>query len=335
MGGCASAERAQVRSLPTRPKVLKASPPMRAPPVFPPPWASAWGDDRHGLWADLKVQGVVQRMRWIEPGEFEMGSPMTGQELQYEEGPQHRVCITRGFWLADTACTQALWQAVMGSNPSHFKGDDQCPVESVSHEDVEQFLKRLQPTCEGHATVLPTEAEWEYACRAGTMTAFSFGNTVTPDQVNYNGNHPDGSGEKGLYRERTVPVKALLCNAWGLYQMHGNVDEWCMDDTRTYAALAKADVLLDPTGPEAQGPEANRAVRGGSWIDRAHFARSACRDADQRRHSSYYLGFRLALRFTSQPGPEGPAVPEAPGVGRAAGAAGSECAAGTPPRTAE
>ena len=112
----------------------------REPPEFPPRWASAWGDDRHGLWADLQVAGVVQRLRWIEPGEFVMGSdPNSDAGSDPDEQPAHRVRLTHGFWLANTACTQALWQAVMGSNPSGFKGDDSRPVERVRCEEVDDF----------------------------------------------------------------------------------------------------------------------------------------------------------------------------------------------------
>ncbi len=141
----------------------------RGPAAFPPPWASAWGGDRFGLWADLAVAGVVQRLRWIEPGSFLMGD---------EEQPESQVLTTidAGFWLADTACTQALWLAVMGENPSYFseanerqRGSAQHPVECVSWNDVvlppDGFLVRLQAFTAGAAPELPTEAEWEYAAR--------------------------------------------------------------------------------------------------------------------------------------------------------------------------
>lgn len=284
--------------------------PPREPPQFPPPWASAWGDDHHGLWADLDVQGVIQRLRWIEPGAFLMGRP-NAEGGTDDEVPQHHVRLSHGFWLADTACTQALWLVVMGRNPSHFKGDDQCPVETVSHLDVVQFLQQLQPLCEGDEAALPTEAEWEYACRAGTTTAFSVGPNITPAQVNYDGRYPYGDAAKGLYRERTVPVKALPANAWGLHQMHGNVWEWCADGRRPYRQLADGEVVMSPTGPLEPGPEAHRAARGGAWRSRAHRARSAFRGADQRRGDGSDLGFRFALRSTSTGAPEGPGAPEA------------------------
>ncbi|MBK8908174.1 MAG: formylglycine-generating enzyme family protein [Rhodospirillales bacterium] len=216
-----------------------------------------------------------------------MGSPETEKERYADEGPQHAVTISSGFWVFDTACTQALWQAVMGDNPGHFKGPDR-PVDSVSWNDVQQFLKRINALLPGLELVLPTEAQWEYACRAGTTTPFSFGETITPEQVNYDGNHPYAGGEKGLYREETVPVASLSPNPWGLYEMHGNVWEWCRDGKRTYAA----DALTDPVGPmEAGGP---RVLRGGSWDSSAQGVRSAYRIADDPGFRISIYGFRCA-----------------------------------------
>ena len=283
-----------------------ASPPVRRadddrwrrPPAFPPAWADAWGDDRFGLWAEFSVGDVLQRMRWVEPGTFWMGSPDEEDERGSSEGPRHQVHLT-GFWLADSACSQALWQAVMGGeNPSYFKGDAALPVEQVSWDDVQGFLKRLEAGLpDGSGALLPTEAQWEYACRAGTDTPFSFGTTLTSAQANYNGNHPYGKAPKGLYRERTVPVKSLPANAWGLYQMHGNVWEWCADDRRDYAGTALRDAALeDPWGPVSQEQGAHRAVRGGSWFYRARGLRSAYRIRLSRGDRSLGLGFRVALR---------------------------------------
>ena len=269
----------------------------RRPPAFPPAWADAWGDDRFGLWAEFNVGEVVQRLRWVEPGEFWMGSPDDEPARSSNEGPRHRVRLV-GFWLADSACTQALWQAVLGSNPSHFTGDAALPVEQVSWDDVQGFLQRLQAGLpEGSAPVLPTEAQWEYACRAGTETPFSFGATISTAQANYDGNYPYGKAPKGPYRERTAPVKSLPANAWGLYQMHGNVWEWCADDQRDYAGTALADgAREDPWGPVSQELGAHRAVRGGSWFYRAGSLRSAFRRRYQRDVRLHFLGFRVALR---------------------------------------
>lgn len=248
--------------------------------------------DRFGLYWDFQLpikQVVVQRFRWIEPGIFLMGSPETDPERFSDEGPQHQVTLTQGFWLADTACTQALWLAVVGGKKlSHFKGDDELPVENVSWNDVmEKFMPRLQALLpEGVEATLPSEAQWEYACRAGTQTPFSFGEQINPKQANYDGNHPDGPRIK--YREKTVPVKALPANAWGLYQMHGNVQEWCFDGQRTYAE----GEAVDPLGAIGDGP---RVLRGGSWILYARFARSAYRNENERGNRNHNIGFRVAL----------------------------------------
>jgi formylglycine-generating enzyme required for sulfatase activity len=282
----------------------------RLPPLFPPPWAIAWGDDRFGLWAELEVgQGdtaVVQRMRWIAPGQFVMGSPeaetaMLDRPERWEyERPQHPVTISQGFWLADTACTQAFWQAVMGDNPSHFNankgGGSQHPVECVSWNMIQPFLQKLQITCQGDHASLPTEAEWEYACRAGSATPFHFGANITPRQANYDGNYPYADGEKGEYRKRTVPVKDLPANRWGLYQMHGNVWEWCADGFRTYTAAPIRDPGLAEVWQPALEQEAVRALRGGSWLGSALYVSSTYRNHNRPGGQGRGTGFRLALR---------------------------------------
>ena len=137
----------------------------------PPAWACGWGEDRYGVFVEVGVADAVQRMRWIAPGRFVMGSPESEVGRYNYEGPQHEVTLTRGFWLADTPCTQALWTAVMGENPSHYEGDEQRPVEQVSWDNCERFFARLEELRPGFAGRFPSEAEWEYACRAGTRTA--------------------------------------------------------------------------------------------------------------------------------------------------------------------
>jgi formylglycine-generating enzyme required for sulfatase activity len=269
------------------------------PPAWPPPWAVAYGDDPCGLWAEFCLGDVRQRMRWIRPGTFWMGSPDEEPGRLDREGPRHRVYISRGCWLADTACSQALWLAVLGGqNPSRFADDLQCPVEQVSWDEVQGFLAALKSHLGPDANpALPTEAEWEYACRAASDTAFAFGPTVTTDQVNIDGTREYAGSKPGIYRQRTVPVKALPANRWGLYQAHGNVWEWCADGHRNFGAMTtQAEPVADPVGPQDEAPDAHRAVRGGSWLDDARFARSAGRYAAQRSDRYGDLGFRLALR---------------------------------------
>ena len=258
----------------------------------------AWGDDRFGLWADLEVGRVVQRFRWIEPGSFLMGSPETEPERSSDEGPRHRVTLTQGFWLADTACTQALWLAVVGGeNPSRFTGNDELPVERVSWDDVmEKFMPKLQALLpEGVEATLPSEAQWEYACRAGTQTPFSFGEQTNPEQMNCDDTKPYNNGPQSECRERTVLVKALPANPWGLFQVHGNVWEWCFDEKRPYAE----EVVVDPMGDTGNGL---RILRGGSWNLYAWFARAAHRSRLLRDSRYDGIGFRVALRFKPSQG---------------------------------
>ncbi len=259
--------------------------PLPPPREKPPAWAEAAGKDQYGRYADFNFQGVRQRMKWIEAGRFMMGSPESEAKRGSDER-LHEVTLSRGFWLADTACTQALWQAVTGKNPSDFKGPER-PVEQVSWEDAQEFLEQLNEKIPGLELRLPTEAEWEYACRAGTRMSFWFGENITPEQANYNGDYPYAGGEKGLNRNGTVEVKTLPCNAWGLYQMHGNVDEWCADWLGNYAD----GPVTDPAGPDSGS---DHVVRGSSWADYGQFVRSAYRDGYSPDTRFISLGFRFA-----------------------------------------
>ena len=267
------------------------------------PWRGDWewgnspfNRDRYGVYADLTIKRVTQRLRWIEAGTFLMGSPKD-EHKRYENEQQHQVTLSHGYWLADTACTQALWEAVMGGNPAHFRvdkkylpvrSDKNPPVEQVSWNHVQEFISKLNGLLPDAYARLPTEAEWEYACRAGTTTAFSFGDTITPEQVNYDGNYPYRGAEKGLDRNKTVAVKSLPPNAWGLYEMHGNVWEWCADGYGEYPNGA----VIDPTGATEA---AARVLRGSSWRHYALYARSANRNYYMPERRCNYLGFRLAL----------------------------------------
>jgi formylglycine-generating enzyme required for sulfatase activity len=285
--------------------------------LYRPTWANKIGRDRCGIFAEFELSTwhgtATQTLRWIEPGTFLMGSPDDEPERSEDEGPQHEVTISQGFWLADTACTQALWLAVMGGeNPSRFQNDLSQPVEQVSWHQVQTFLQRLQTLLPDCQVDLPSEAEWEYACRAGTESPFSFGANISPQQVNYVGNHPYPGSKQGEYREKTVPVKSLPTNPWGLYEMHGNVYEWCKDGQRSYDQQAQ----IDPLGPMA-GDDLPRVIRGGSWLHYAKRARSAARLAYLPGHARSILGFRVCLR-SIESGQEG--VGPAGSPGRASGA---------------
>jgi formylglycine-generating enzyme required for sulfatase activity len=249
-------------------------------------WMSNEGTDNFGRWAEFEVKGVVQRLRWIAPGDFWMGSPDTENE-RGEDEQRHHVIHTRGFWLANTACTQALWQAVMGNNPSHFADNPLRPVEMVSWKLIQQtFLPKLNSFLPGLELTLPTEAQWEHACRAGTQTPFSFGENINSVQANYNGNHPYLGAAEGTFRNQTVPVKSLTPNAWGLYEMHGNVLEWCADAYGPYGF----DDAVDPKGiAEA----ATRVFRGGRYSDGAGSLRAARRMSLFAGAEDPTIGFRL------------------------------------------
>ncbi|PPC89214.1 MAG: Sulphatase-modifying factor protein [Methylobacter sp.] len=255
------------------------------PTEFPEPWASDWGEDEYGLWMGFTYKGVKQLFRWIEPGTFLMGSPE--DELEHEDvETQHTVTLSKGFWLAECTVTQALWQAAMGTNPSRFLGDDR-PVENVSWYDAQAFIDTLNGLKPELKLCLPTEAQWEYACRAGTRTPFSFGMQIDSNLINFNGyGYPYGKTSKN--RAETVTVKSLLPNTWGLYEMHGNVWEWCKD---WYGDYPKDD-CIDPTGP-ATGTM--RVLRGGSWGDLGGVCRSAIHYFSDPEVASGAFGFRLAL----------------------------------------
>ena len=255
-----------------------------------PAWASAIGVDGYGLHATASIAGVEQLFRWIPPGEFLMGSPEKEPE-RFDNEAQHPVTLTHDFWLADTAVTQALWQAVMGENPSYFNlGEDSInwPVEQVSWDDCQVFIQRLNKLLPLNAR-LPSEAEWEYVCRAGTVTPFSFGSELTTEQANYNGNVPYHRGSQGVYRSTTVDVRHFALNPWGLYQMHGNVWEWCQD---WYQGDYEQNSLVDPVGP-AEGLQ--RVLLGGSWISGGGNLRAAFRRGLPPDGANVGTGLRLAL----------------------------------------
>ena len=221
----------------------------------------------------------------IKPGEFLMGSPESEENRQEDEA-QRPVRLTKGFFMGITEVTQAQWKAVMGTDPSDFKGDN-LPVEQMSWDDAVGFCRKLSAK-ESKRYRLPTEAEWEYACRAGTTTAFNTGPTISTDQANYNGDYTYAGGRKGIDRKKTMPVGGFKSNTWGLYDMHGNVWEWCGD---WYGEYRRSEAV-DPTGL-ASGKR--RVLRGGSWSSYPRYCRSAHRRAYSPDFRINDWGFRLVL----------------------------------------
>ncbi len=230
---------------------------------------------------------------WIPPGKYWRGSRMTPEEVEqtfgghdywYErEHPRHKVELTEGYWLADTPVTQAQWTAVMGNNPSFFAGKDR-PVENVSWNDAVSFIQKLSKK-DGVHYRLPTEAEWEHAARAGTETEFYFG-----EEAGLLGNYGWYSGNS---LGKTHPVGLKTPNAWGLYDMHGNVWEWCSD---WYGEYCSGPVLNPEGGEEGE----YRVLRGGAWFAAAGNCRSARRRRVDPDHRGRGDGFRIAVTATSR-----------------------------------
>jgi formylglycine-generating enzyme required for sulfatase activity len=253
----------------------------------------------------LNLGSIELVMLPIPAGGFQMGSDSGDND----EKPIHEVYIP-GFYLAETPITQAQYQAIMGANPSHFQDGDwqNRPVENVSWDDAVTFCKKLGEQT-GKPFRLPTEAEWEYACRAGTTTHFSFGETIVPSQVNYNGNYPyEKSAPKGEYRNETVEVKfgEFSPNDWGLWQMHGNVWEWCADQWYQNYGEKPEDLKQDGSIAwtfENTGlsplfdDESIRPLRGGSWNNGARRCRSAIRYGCYQDERNNNYGFRVAASF--------------------------------------
>jgi formylglycine-generating enzyme required for sulfatase activity len=223
----------------------------------------------------------------IPAGTFLMGSK-DDEELSDDETPRHAVTLTRPFWLGIYPVTQSQWRAIMGSNPSRSKKPDQ-PVEQVSWIRCQSFCEKAREKT-GWRFRLPTEAEWEYACRAGTTTPFHFGTSACSRQASFNGDVPYGGGEKGASAGVPCPVGQYTPNAWGLYDMHGQVWEWCQD---WYAnSFYKVSRKKDPVGPRTGQ---HRVIRGGGCAAVGRRCRASARGsalADQFYES---WGFRVAL----------------------------------------
>ena len=232
--------------------------------------------------------GVTLDMAAIPGGTFMMGSPENEAGRSDNESPQHQVTVP-SFFMGKYPVTQAQYQAIMGTNPSYFKGSNR-PVEQVSWNNAVAFCEKLSQKT-GKTYRLPSEAEWEYACRAGTTTPFHFGETITTDLANYDGNYTYGQGTKGVYREETREVGSFgVANNFGLYDMHGNIREWCQDNWhRNYeGALTNGSEWLDI--------EENinwKMLRGGSWSSIPDYCRSAYRSSNYLGTDLNGLGFRV------------------------------------------
>ena len=231
----------------------------------------------------------------IPAGKFLMGSPHTEKGRQEGE-TQHEVTLTQGFRMGVHEVTQAQYEQVMGKNPSSFKGAT-LPVEMVNYDDALAFCKKLSDLpaekAVGRKYRLPTEAEWEYCCRAGTSTPFHFGNELNGTQANCDGTSPYGTTQIGANVRKTTPVGSYDANAWGLYDMHGNVSEWCRDRYGDY-----------PDGPvtDPSGQAGSYCVRrGGCWCIEAADCRSAYRDWSVPSYRDFRYGFRLALSSSGIP----------------------------------
>ena len=243
-------------------------------------------------------QEVSLEMLAIPAGKFLMGSPPNELERSSSEDPQHEVSI-ESFFMGKYPITQAQWRQVasfpqinreLNPDPSQFKGDDR-PVEYITWYDAVEFCERLSQKT-GRSYRLPTEAEWEYACRAGTTTPFHFGETITTDLANYDGNYTYGVGKKGVYRKETTPVGSFkVANAFGLYDMHGNVWEWCEDEWHKNYVGAPTD----GTAWTAKNDEnsSKKVLRGGSWYYVPDACRSASRDRNEPDDDFYHVGLRV------------------------------------------
>jgi formylglycine-generating enzyme len=240
------------------------------------------------------TNGIGMRFVWIPAGTFMMGSPKEEKGRWAENETQSKTTLSKGFYMGVYTVTQEQWKEVMGSNPSHFTGEKNLPVEQVSWGDCQEFVTKLREN-DKKAYRLPTEAEWEFCCRAGTTTPFHFGETISTDQANYNGKYTYDTGKKGANRQKTTPVGSFPANAWGLYDMHGNVYQWCQDWYWFWYGNYPEPIVVDRIDP--QGPEkgSNRVVRGGSWYGSPRYCRSADRWADKPGSRSNDCGLRVCF----------------------------------------
>lgn len=243
----------------------------------------------------LVTNSLGMKLVLIPDGSFAMGSPDHEMGRRANEGPRHDVTLTRAFYLGTFPVTQGQYRAVMQANPAKFAGPD-LPVEFVSWEEAVAFCRKLSELTEekqaGRRYRLPTEAEWEYACRAGTLTPFFFGDSLGQAQANFDCQFPYGTGEPGIPVQRTTPSNTYPANHFGLHDMHGNVWEWCADwlDAEYYRHSPKRDPQGPPKG-------LFRVLRGGSWRNHAVFCRSAARNGMAPTCRDNCTGFRVVMEM--------------------------------------
>ena len=280
---------------------------------------------RELLRANANADADALTLLWIPPGRFWMGSPATEPERLDSEDPQHLVQL-QGFFMGQTPITQAQWREVAGwqerpgegwgrqleTDPSLFQSNaeqgeglgrlfeteantDNRPVERVSWLDAMEFCSRLSQRT-GRSYTLPSEAQWEYACRAGTETPFHLGDTISSELANYDGDYTYADGPKGIYRVQTTPVGMFPANAWGLHDMHGNVREWCLDEWHGNYNGAPTDgsAWVDyAEGEKTKESVRSRLLRGGSWLSNPRDCRSAYRVNDLPGNRGFNVGFRV------------------------------------------
>jgi len=269
----------------------------------------------------LTANSFQMEFVYIPPGSFIMGSPPYAA-VRFDDETEHRAEITRGFYIQKTEVTQGQWKALMSDNPSLFnfkENGDEYPVDNVSWNDAQEFIKRLNEAEGCQKYRLPTEAEWEYVCRLGsergpfadtvmlsdigrmvkkgikivTFDLFSTGDCLSTDQANYDGNYPLLGCDKGVFREMTMPVGSFSPNKLGVYDLHGNVNEWCQDTYGKYDVKHETFPIyrvIDSVG--AEGGK-YKVYRGGSWLSSAKYCRCAYRGREAVDYKNETLGFRL------------------------------------------
>ena len=251
------------------------------------------------------TNSIGMKLTRIPAGKFMMGSPEGEAERDLEE-LQHEVEITKAFYMGVYEVTQGQFEKIQGKNTAFFRQGQDLPMDQVRWPQAVEFCKKLSALPEekkaGRMYRLPTEAEWEYACRAGTKTVFHFGNALSAKEANFKGSFPYGDAAKGIFLQKTAKVGSYAPNAWGLYDMHGNVGEWCADyyDPDYYKKSPKQDPQGPATGvvPTDFQNDFYRVVRGGCWLDEARACRAAYRFRLQASEPYRWVGFRVVCEVT-------------------------------------